>query len=207
MPIASSARRCRTSWTSQPNAGTPKRWKSSTRPGSSRCGACSPRRSRPRRGGRRGARAGTSILRRRVECTRCTSGARSPSFTSSAVFDGAQPQPVERAGGRGHVDAARCRRRRVVDVERQLVVGAELGVEVGEAGHVELGQLGGRRSGPTRLRRQPSPGHGVVDQHHLAVGAQAGVGLQAAGPELERAGGRRRGCSRVRRRWRPGGRT
>ena len=43
----------------------------------------------------------------------------------------------------------------VVDVERQLVVGAELGVQVGEPGHVELRQLGGGRSGPPACAASP----------------------------------------------------
>ena len=74
----------------------------------------------------------------------------------------------------------------------------QLGVEVGQAGHVELGQLGRGASAATRLRRQPCAGHGVVDQHDLAVGAQPGVGLEAPGAQLQGpAEGRERVLGRV----------
>ena len=93
----------------------------------------------------------------------------------------------------------------VVDVERELVVGARLGVQVGQAGHGELGELGRGALG----HPLPAPalaGDRPVDEHHLAVDAQPGVGLEAPGPQLAAPGGRRPGCSRARRRWRRGGR-
>ena len=53
----------------------------------------------------------------------------------------AHPEPIGGAGRGGHVEH-RQPGRRVVQIERQLVVGTQLGVEIGEPGHVERRQLG-----------------------------------------------------------------
>ena len=95
----------------------------------------------------------------------------------------AQPQPIQRAGLPGHLDQHRARRR-VVHVEGELVVGAELAVEVGEAGDRQLRQLGrGALCDP--LAAPAGTGDRAVDQHHLAVGAEARIRLEPPRAQLQ----------------------
>ena len=115
------------------------------------------------------------------------------------------PQPVGGAGGGRHVEHREAGRG-VVQVEGQLVVGAQLGVEIGEPGHVELRQLGGRRLVDPRPPEAPALGHRVVDEHDLAVDGETGVGLKSRAGRAECRAGTAAACSRVRPLCRPGGR-
>ncbi len=142
MPIASSSRRWRTSWASQPNAWTPKRWKRPTRP-CGPVGAVHVHHVDPELG-----ELGGVALERDVDLAaahrvhevhlRCPL----TQLHEQRGLRGAHPQPVERSGVPGHLHQ-HLAGGRVVDVEGELVVGAELGVEVGEPRDGELGQLGG----------------------------------------------------------------
>ena len=117
---------------------------------------------------------GTSIRRRRIECTRCTSGAAlHRASTSGAIFDEHTHSRSSAPAGDGHVETSRCagrgRTRRATARSRCRA------------------RRRGRRGGGRRARRarrrwtgRPGPsqparaGDGAVDQHDLAVGAESG---------------------------------
>ena len=122
-------------------------------------------------------------------------------------LDPARAHPQTVGGARRHRDVEHGHpRRRVVEVERQLVVGAELVVEIDEPGDVERRQLRRRSTGRRAARRTgPALATGVVDEHDLAVGREAGVRLEARGPVLERPPEERERVLAVRRPCRPGG--
>ena len=139
-------------------------------PRSSRCGACSSRRCRGCSGRTRGARAGCEMCSRRCECTsraavavRCAASSR----TSGVHTQSRSVAPAASATTSIGVDD-----RRVLDVDRELVVGAQLRVDVGEAGnavarparprsrdeHLPAPQAAARRCASWTRTTSPSPG-------------------------------------------------
>ena len=65
----------------------------------------------------------------------------------------------------------------VLDVDRELVPGAQLRVDVGQAGDPELGELLGGRLGHL-APAQERPDGPVVDEHDLAVAREPRVALE-----------------------------
>ena len=134
MPMASSSRRWRTSWASHPNASTSKRWNRPTSPAvqSERCMLTTPM---PGLG-----QLGRVALQRDVDVAAADrvdevrlGRQRARASRAAAVFDEhSHRRWVAPAAGR-HLHQ-RLPGGGVVDVERQLVVGAQLGVQVGRGG-------------------------------------------------------------------------
>ena len=138
-----------------------------------------------------------------------------PSLTQrgeDAEPSGAQPEPIARTDGLGDLEH-RFAGHEVVEVERELVVGAQLGIQVGEAGHLQRREL--RRGGPVNAATaQAGTDDRVVHEDHLAVDGEARVRFEALGPQLQRPAKRPQGvlrflgaCAPVRERDRRHGRS
>ena len=74
---------------------------------------------------------------------------------------------------------------RRLQVERQLVVAAELGVELGQPGHTLAREPLCRHPVDPDLAEGPQADGPVVDQDDLAVAGQPGVGLEARHTRLQ----------------------
>ena len=100
----------------------------------------------------------------------------------------AQPDPAGGAvaGGAGQLDDG-LGGAAVLDVDRELVPAAELVVELGEAGHPQLREVVGAASCPRGSAPQALAGHGVVDEHDLAVAGEPRVGLEPGRAQLQGA--------------------
>ena len=210
MPASSIARICRTSWVSQANARTSKRWNSSTSPrvhsvwcrfiASIRCSA-------------RSAACRSSESRIRCAARRVHEpdlvGDR-PQRPQGAAGGAAEPEPL---ADRPRHERPRARARR-----RGRPSGRSRARSRSRAsGRARRGA--GRRGRPDARWRSwrrgaggapPRPGARrprVVDQHHLAVAGRPGVGLEAVAHRPPGRAGRPPRCSRDDGRERPDGRT